>query len=1048
MQKYTDPLHKPAKIFIFLLSFFFLLFFSSQSFAAVYTVTNCKDDTNPGSLRWALNSAAAVGDVIAFDITYASSGYSTGDAYPGLVTNEASDGGKWFRIVANSSLNIKANNIYINGTSQTREADNKGRPNIEIRGTSGGSYGFLLDGQDNCTIEGLIVGKFYSGIEMENHSDNNTIKGCYIGVTGSGKGSISNSYGVYLSSSSNNRITGGNVISGNGYGIYLSNSATNEISGNYIGTDKDGKTSIPNNYGIRGYSSSNNKIIGGNVISGNKYYGVFLYDEDANEIMGNYIGISSDETTPLGNSMSGIYLYSNISNNIIASNVIAYNGYHDGSDGVKLEGAKVFSVKLSQNKIYNNYNQGISLASGANRGISPPVIVNKNYNNGTLTVSGTGTPEGIVEIFEADNGQSKRYLGSAEVQADGTWTFSKSDAGLGSNYSLTATQTDKLGDTSEEYKENQGPSNLTVTNCNDSGPGSLRYALGSAKDGDTILFDITTKDGTVGYSTGEVYPGLATKEANDGGRWFRIVANSSLNIKANNIYINGTSQTKEADNKGRPNIEIRGTSGGSYGFLLDGQDNCTIEGLIVGKFYSGIEMENNSDNNTIKGCYIGVTGSGKGSISNSYGVYLSSSSNNRITGGNVISGNGYGIYLSNSATNEISGNYIGTDKDGKTSIPNNYGIRGYSSSNNKIIGGNVISGNKYYGVFLYDEDANEIMGNYIGISSDETTPLGNSMSGIYLYSNISNNIIASNVIAYNGYHDGSDGVKLEGAKVFSVKLSQNKIYNNYNQGISLASGANRGISPPVIVNKNYNNGVLTVSGTGTPEGIVEIFEADNGQSKRYLGSAEVQADGTWTFSKSDAGLGSNYSLTATQTDKLGDTSEEYKENQGPSNLTVTNCNDSGPGSLRYALGSAKDGDTILFDITTKDGTVGYSTGEVYPGLATKEANDGGRWFRIVANSSLNVKANNIYINGTSQTREADNKGRPNVEIRGIGQNYNGFEINSYDNCTIEGLIIGGFYGGIYAYSQSDNNTIKGCYIGATGSGEGSIPNSNGVIFNS
>src|SRR3989339_1649528 len=230
MQKYTDPLHKPAKIFIFLLSFFFLLFFSSQSFAAVYTVTNCKDDTNPGSLRWALNSAAAVGDVIAFDITYASSGYSTGDAYPGLVTNEASDGGKWFRIVANSSLNVKANNIYINGTSQTREADNKGRPNVEIRGIGQNYNGFEINSYDNCTIEGLIIGGFYGGIYAYSQSDNNTIKGCYIGATGSGEGSIPNSNGVIFNPSSNNKIIGGNVISGNKYyGVEIYDSSSNEV---------------------------------------------------------------------------------------------------------------------------------------------------------------------------------------------------------------------------------------------------------------------------------------------------------------------------------------------------------------------------------------------------------------------------------------------------------------------------------------------------------------------------------------------------------------------------------------------------------------------------------------------------------------------------------------------------------------------------------------------------------------------------------------------------------------------------------------------------
>ena len=31
---------------------------------------------------------------------------------------------------------------------------------------------------------------------------------------------------------------------------------------------------------------------------------------------------------------------------------------------------------------------------------------------------------------------------------------------------------------------------ITVTNTNDSGPGSLRQAVGSGQDGDTIVFDL------------------------------------------------------------------------------------------------------------------------------------------------------------------------------------------------------------------------------------------------------------------------------------------------------------------------------------------------------------------------------------------------------------------------------------------------------------------------------------------------------------------------------------------------------------------------------
>jgi hypothetical protein len=43
--------------------------------------------------------------------------------------------------------------------------------------------------------------------------------------------------------------------------------------------------------------------------------------------------------------------------------------------------------------------------------------------------------------------------------------------------------------------------NITVTNTNDSGPGSLRQALADANDGDTINFAVT---GTIGLTSGEL----------------------------------------------------------------------------------------------------------------------------------------------------------------------------------------------------------------------------------------------------------------------------------------------------------------------------------------------------------------------------------------------------------------------------------------------------------------------------------------------------------------------------------------------------------------
>ena len=67
-------------------------------------------------------------------------------------------------------------------------------------------------------------------------------------------------------------------------------------------------------------------------------------------------------------------------------------------------------------------------------------------------------------------------------------------------------------------------------------------------------------------------------------------------------------------------------------------------------------------------------------------------------------------------------------------------------------------------------------------------------------------------------------------------------------------------------------------------------------------------------------------------------------------ITVTNTNDSGPGSLRQALADANDGDTIEFAVA---GTIGLTSGELLVGTSITISGSG---------------AENLAVNGNNQGR--------------------------------------------------------------------------------
>src|SRR5215475_3004028 len=139
-------------------------------------------------------------------------------------------------------------------------------------------------------------------------------------------------------------------------------------------------------------------------------------------------------------------------------------------------------------------------------------------------------------------------------------------------------------------KGNRPATTITVTNGNDSGPGSLRQALTIANDGDTIGFAVT---GTISLTSGELVidksiiisgpgPGLLTVARSQQAADFRI-----FNIPP--------SHTAEIDGLAITGGSLVGNGGGiSSGAILT-ISNCAISGNSItadGVGYSGAGIYN------------------------------------------------------------------------------------------------------------------------------------------------------------------------------------------------------------------------------------------------------------------------------------------------------------------------------------------------------------------------------------------------------------------------------------------------------------------------
>jgi hypothetical protein len=349
---------------------------------------------------------------------------------------------------------------------------------------------------------------------------------------------------------------------------------------------------------------------------------------------------------------------------------------------------------------------------------------------------------------------------------------------FGEGYTLTSVSDGLAGIESTSF-EVLNP--LTVTNTNDSGFGSLRFAIQSA--------NATPKPETISFNIPGPGPHIITVE-------------SDLPAITHTATIDGTSQTGYDD---RPLVALTRLASNqvSRGLEMTGLcTGCVIQGLSIYGFNAGIIAR--AENTVIRANFIGLDLSGDDQdgqgnrIGNTTGIFLIGSGS--IVGGvqdadrNVISGNTFtGMrVVTSSEGKRVEGNYIGTDPSGLLARGNGTGGIGSgvqilrtnidTPESRHLFLRNVISGNSGHGIVILSTQGNapiEIKENLIGLNALGDAVIGNSRPGIL---NLSDR---------------------------PVEISQNRIFGNTGKGISLT---NSEFSPkPNVPGASFNRPVLNVA---------------------------------------------------------------------------------------------------------------------------------------------------------------------------------------------------------------------------------------------
>lgn len=485
---------------------------------------------------------------------------------------------------------------------------------------------------------------------------------------------------------------------------------------------------------------------------------------------------------------------------------------------------------------------------------------------------------------------------------------------------------------------------FTVTNVNDSGPGSLRAAIIAANGagGGTIVF-------AIGSGVQTIRPESA----------FPAVQSATIDGRTQPGY------------SGKPLIEIDGsnTLSGSVFILRD----SAAHGLVVNR---APNLAFFIENSRVDGCYVGVDPTGMVARPNERGVMGRGVVTNSVISANSSSN----VFID--AGSQVTNNIVGLTANGATAFATYINIAvgnadQYDDSTSPVEIRNNVVGGGAYGIDVRN-DGTVIEENVIGVNrSGKPVPSG---TGIFVYDAVDTRI-SENTIAF---HKDS-GVTVGGAAK-RTRILNNSIHSNAFIGIDLStfdsrvtpndagdgdSGPNNLINFPVLTHAGATTTNTTIAGTidSRPNATftVELFVSPacspvgHGEGKERLVRFTVTTDssGNASFEQTLAKvLPNGHFVTALATSDEDGTSEFSKcvevEGAGvfsfsPSQVTayesgskatitvVRKFGSFGTATVNYA--TANGTATAGVDFAATSGTLNFAHGELSKTIEVTILND-------------------------------------------------------------------------------------------------------------